>query len=296
MGAQGIISPFHTRVGSRCYSALSGGMEVGGVKPTHYSATSALVQNRRVKDALEATSSPKNAARSGSQAAHPQRAGTPQSLLTHTAAAPRVLPTSTKAALFDSSTRGREKCCFPFGLHAKPASSLRTMPEKQKLYRATTGAGTSLFLSKHTRTLASSPLLFCIQIFPLLHKNDFYYAVSQTFLGWHPRSIILIHKTKPSNYSSCIIHWPINKAGQATILSGMLWGARVGTSLRHRRWVRAGSHGRAWARWAGRCHPATWDCSSCQLLAPSLVAQSAGEAFKERFPLSRDPPQPHTLG
>lgn len=92
---------------------------------------------------------------------------------------------------------------------------------------------TSLFSPKYRRTSAlPSPTNSS------LHSKYFHLCIKMTFLlcsctdspRWHPRSIIPIPRTKPSNYPSCIIHWPMSRSWPSHDLICRLWGAPVGIS------------------------------------------------------------------
>lgn len=110
---------------------------------------------------------------------------------------------------------------------------------------------TSLFPSTHRRTLGlPSPTNSS------LHSKYFHLCIKMTFLlcsftdfpRWHPRSIILIHRTKPFNYPSCIIHWPINSWPTHDLIWQTL-GSTCGNLPRERH--RAGPRP-PWASWGGQ--------------------------------------------
>lgn len=151
---------------------------------------------------------------------------------------------------------------------------------------------TSLFSPKYRRTSAlPSPTN------SFLHSKYFHLCIKMTFLlcsftdfpRWHPRSVILIHRTKPSNYPSCIIHWPMSRSWPSCDLIWQTLGSTCGDLCHGRGTGQAntslGILGRPrGSRTKERSHPAAWTLGSAgSQPCLCLLSLAAGQSVKERL-------------
>lgn len=111
------------------------------------------------------------------------------------------------------------------------------------------------------------------------------------FPRWHPRSIILIHRTKPSNYPSRIIHWPMSRSWPShDLICQTLWSTcgdlprerhRQGQDLLGRLGVAKGKETKE------KSHPAAWTLGSAGTQpCLCLLSLAAGQSGKEKFPVA----------
>lgn len=197
----------------------------------------------------------------------------------------------TNGSIFCSSTWGKRVvlCCF----WTLCENSLFLPLYKAREIRAVmVNNWTSLFPSKYRRTSGlPSPTNSS------LHSKYFHLCIKMTFLlcsftdfpRWHPRSIILTHRTKPSNYPSCIIHWPINRSWPTHDLIWQTLGSTCG-NLCHGRGTGQGQDLLGHLGWPRgrrtkeRSHPAARTLGSPgSQPCLCLLSLAAGESVKERF-------------